>query len=77
MSRYYDTRRVFVDLVANRFKEGREDLVSAALPAVNARLPSGGVSIRKRPAAARAGARHTRARIAARHGLWYSLGRDP
>jgi len=40
MSRYYDSRRVFLDLVANLFKEGREDLVGVALPVVNARLPS-------------------------------------
>jgi hypothetical protein len=39
MSRYYDPRRVFLDLVANLFKEGREDLVDVALPVVNDRLP--------------------------------------
>jgi hypothetical protein len=39
MSRYYDPRRVFLDLVANLFKEGREELVSVALPVVNDRLP--------------------------------------
>ncbi len=39
MSRYYDPRRVFLDMVANLFKEGREDLAGVALPAVNGRLP--------------------------------------
>ncbi len=41
MSRYYDPRRVYLDLVANLFKEGRAELVSVALPVVNARLPRG------------------------------------
>jgi len=39
MSRYYSPHRVFMDMVANLYKEGREDLVGAALPAVNRRLP--------------------------------------
>lgn len=39
MSRYYDPRRVYLDLVANLFKEGREDLLGVALPVVNGRLP--------------------------------------
>ena len=38
MSRYYDPRRVFLDLVANLYKEGRAELVSVALPVVNDRL---------------------------------------
>ena len=41
MSRYYDPRRVFLDLLANLFKEGRQDLVSVALLAVNDRLSPG------------------------------------
>jgi hypothetical protein len=41
MSRYYDPRRVYLDLVANLYKEGREELVSVALPAVNGQLPPG------------------------------------
>jgi hypothetical protein len=39
MSRYYSSHRVFMDMVANLYKEGREDLVSVALPAVNRHLP--------------------------------------
>lgn len=38
MSRYYEKRRVFLDLVANLHKEGRADLVPVALESVNARL---------------------------------------
>jgi hypothetical protein len=38
MSRYYDRRRVFLDLVANLHKERRADLVPVALASVNARL---------------------------------------
>ncbi|HEX9189151.1 MAG TPA: DUF6206 family protein [Vicinamibacteria bacterium] len=38
MSRYYDRRRVLLDLVANLHKEGRADLVPVALESVNARL---------------------------------------
>ena len=41
MSRYYDPRRVFLDLVANLFKEGREELMTVAVPAVNDLLPPG------------------------------------
>jgi hypothetical protein len=40
MIRYYDAHRVFLDLVANLFKEGRKELVSVALPIVNGHLPS-------------------------------------
>jgi hypothetical protein len=41
MSRYYDPRRVFMDLAANLYKEEREDLVPAAIDSVNARLGGG------------------------------------
>jgi len=40
MSRYYDPRRVFLDLAANLYKEQRAELVDAALGTVNARLPA-------------------------------------
>jgi hypothetical protein len=40
MSRYYDARRVYLDLVANFYKEGRPELVEVALPLVNSRLPA-------------------------------------
>ena len=39
MNRYYCPRLVFTDLAANFFKEGREDLVPAALEIINSRLP--------------------------------------
>jgi hypothetical protein len=38
MSRYYQRRRVLLDLVANLHKEGRADLVPVALESVGARL---------------------------------------
>jgi hypothetical protein len=38
MSRYYDRRRVFLDLVANLYKEQRPDRVADALACANARL---------------------------------------
>jgi hypothetical protein len=39
MSRYYSPHRVFMDMAANLYKEGREELVAVALPAVNRHLP--------------------------------------
>jgi hypothetical protein len=41
MSRYYDPHRVYLDLAANLYKEGREELVADALSAVNRHLPAG------------------------------------
>jgi len=41
MSRYYEPRRVYMDLAANLCKEGRQDLVEEALSVVNRFLPSG------------------------------------
>lgn len=41
MNRYYNPRLVYTDLTANFFKEGREDLVPAALEVVNSALPPG------------------------------------
>jgi hypothetical protein len=38
MNRYYDLRQVYVDLVANLFKEQRPDLVPEILPVVNRHL---------------------------------------
>jgi hypothetical protein len=38
MSRYYDPRRVYLDLVANLHKEGRKDMVPAALESANRHL---------------------------------------
>jgi hypothetical protein len=42
MSRYYDPHRVYLDLAANLYKEGREELVAEALSAVNRHLPADG-----------------------------------
>jgi len=39
MERYYRPRQVYLDLVANLHKEGRPDLVPAALDVVNGHLP--------------------------------------
>jgi hypothetical protein len=41
MNRYYVPRLVYTDLAANFFKEGREDLVPAALEVINSALPAG------------------------------------
>jgi hypothetical protein len=38
MERYYHTRDIFLDLVANLHKEGRPDLIPALLEMVNAKL---------------------------------------
>lgn len=38
LDRYYDFRRVLIDMVANLYKEGRPDLVAPAVTAVNALL---------------------------------------
>ena len=39
MSRYYDRRRVYTDLAANLFKEGRPELLPHAIRIANSRLP--------------------------------------
>jgi hypothetical protein len=40
MTRYYDRRKVSIDLAANLFKEQRPDLIPPALEIINASLPS-------------------------------------
>lgn len=40
LDRYYDFRRVLIDMVANLYKEGRADLVAPAVTAVNGLLTS-------------------------------------
>ncbi|MFQ6611661.1 MAG: DUF6206 family protein [Fidelibacterota bacterium] len=39
MNRYYDQRQIFIDLVANLFKEQRADLVPVAITVINNYLP--------------------------------------
>lgn len=41
MNRYYNLRQVYVDLVANLFKERRSDLVPEILPVINGHLTYG------------------------------------
>ncbi len=41
MTRYYDPRLVFTDLVGNLYKEGRPDLIPSVLHIVNENLPDG------------------------------------
>lgn len=41
MTRYYDPKLVYIDLVANLYKEQRPDLIDAVLPLVNRYLPDG------------------------------------
>lgn len=41
LDRYHDMRMVWVDLVANFYKEGREDLIDPAIEAVNKGLQEG------------------------------------
>ena len=41
MTRYYNPRLVYIDLVANLYKEQRSDLIEAVLPLVNQYLPEG------------------------------------
>lgn len=40
MTRYFDARKVYTDLVANLFKEQKPDLIEPALEAVNRYLPA-------------------------------------
>ncbi|MFH1887731.1 MAG: DUF6206 family protein [Pseudomonadota bacterium] len=51
MTRYYDPRRVAVDLAANLYKEQRPELVAPALSVINRVLPAGEEGISEREAA--------------------------
>jgi hypothetical protein len=43
LDRYYDTRSVFIDLVANFHKEGRPDLIEDALRVINHKIHENGL----------------------------------
>jgi hypothetical protein len=43
LDRYYDTRSVLIDLIANFYKEGREDLIDAAVLLINGLLEERGL----------------------------------
>lgn len=45
VTRYFDPRKVFIDLAANLFKEQRMDLIPIALEAVNRFLPDGQIPL--------------------------------
>jgi hypothetical protein len=44
LDRYYDTRSVLIDLVANFHKEGREDLIDAAISVINGFIEEKGLN---------------------------------
>lgn len=43
LDRYYDTRSVLIDLVANFHKEGRADLIEGALSVINGKIDNNGL----------------------------------
>ena len=43
LDRYYDTRSVLIDLVANFHKEGRSDLIEGALSVINGKVDKNGL----------------------------------
>jgi len=49
LDRYYDTRSVLIDFVANFHKEGREDMIDAALSVINEQIIEKGLVKQMQP----------------------------